>query len=322
MTHPGSTIPRRAPAAEPPPPSPGGEAARRRRRRETAAAYAFMAPNLIGLLLFIGLPMVLALVVSFFDASGFGGYTFVGLDNYRAMASDDLLLQSARVSLVYVVLFVPLVFAVSLGLALLVRDAFPGVGFARAAFFVPHVISLVVVGLLWQFLLVQKRGLVSSLLASAGLGEVSWLGDPRFALPTLVLISVWFFMGYFMLILLGGLQDIPGEYYDAAKVDGASALQRFRYVTWPLLRPTSFFVVVVATVNAATGIQAFDLVYVTTRGGPSNSTSTLVFHVYQQAFQFNDYGYAAAITALLALFLVVVTGTMFAVTRGGRFDVD
>jgi multiple sugar transport system permease protein len=293
-----------------------------RRRREAVAAYIFLLPNLVGLSLFLGLPMLLALAVSFFEASGFGGYEFVGLDNYLAMLDDPLLLQSARVSLIYVVLFVPIVFVISLGLALLVQDAFPGVGFARMAFFIPHVISLVIVGLLWQFLLVEKRGLFSAALEPLGLGDASWLGDPQLALPVLVGISVWFYMGYFMLILLSGLKDIPAEYYDAARVDGASAVQRFRHITWPLLKPTSFFVGVVATVNAAAGLQAFDLVYVVTQGGPSNSTSTVVFYIYQQAFQYNDYGYAAAITALLALFLMLVTGLMFAVTRGGRFDVS
>lgn len=284
-------------------------------------AYAFLLPDVVGLFMFVGLPMILALGVSLFDVNGFGGYEYAGLENYRTMLRDPLLLNSAKVSLVYAALFVPAVFLVSLCLALLVRDAFPGVGFARMAFFVPHVVSLVIVGLLWQFLLVEKRGLLSSLLEPLGLGGVSWLGDPRYALPVLVLISVWFYMGYFMLILLSGLKDIPPEYYDAARVDGSSSWQRFRHITWPLLKPTSFFVFVVATVNAVAGIQAFDLVYVTTRGGPSNSTSTTVFYVYEQAFQYNNYGYAAAITATMAFLLMLVTGAMFGSTRGGRFDV-
>jgi multiple sugar transport system permease protein len=295
---------------------------RARRRREAIAAYGFLAPDVVGLALFLGLPMVLAFVISFYRASGFGGYQFAGLRNYARMARDPLFLESVQVSSIYVVAFVPLVYIAALALALLVQDAFPGVSFVRTAFFVPHVLSLVIVGLLWQFLLVERRGLVSSLVAPLGLSDISWLGDPLYALPTLILISVWFYMGYFMIILLSGLKDIPGEYYDAARVDGASSWQRFRHITWPLLKPTTFFVVVVATVNAAAGLQAFDLVYVVTRGGPANSTSTVVFYIYQQAFQYNDLGYASAITALLALFLMVVTGLMFALTRGGRFDVN
>jgi multiple sugar transport system permease protein len=125
-----------------------------------------------------------------------------------------------------------------------------------------------------------------------------------------------------MLLFLAALKDIDREYLDAARTDGASALQRFRHVIWPLLRPTSFFVAITALVAAVTGLQAFDLVFVLTKGGPDNRTSTLVFYIYQQAFQFGNYGYASAITALLVAFLVVVTGTMFAVTRGGRFHAD
>ncbi|GAA3366372.1 sugar ABC transporter permease [Saccharopolyspora gregorii] len=161
---------------------------------------------------------------------------------------------------------------------------------------------------------------MSRVLAVFGLDGVSWLGDPDLALVTLVLISVWFLMGYQMLIFLGGLNDIPGDLYDAATVDGAGAWHRFRHVTWPMLRPTSFFVLVTSTVNAVAGLQAFDLVFVTTSGGPANATSTVVYYAYQQAFQFGRFGYAAAICALLVLLLGAITGVLFAATRGGRFD--
>lgn len=299
---------------------PAGRAGRR--RREALAGYAFVAPDLLGLLVFVALPMVLALGVSVYEVDGFGGYTFVGLDNFRAMAEDDQLWQSMRVTAIYVVAFVPLCFVVSLGLALLVRDHFPGIGAVRMALFAPHVISLVVVGVVWQFLLIDKQGAVPALLRPVGLGDVSLLGSPGLALGTLVAVTVWFFMGYQMLIFLGGLKDIPAEYTDAAMIDGAGPWQRFRHVTWPLLRPTSFFVLVNATVGAVTGLQAFDLVYVLTKGGPANSTSTVVFYIYQQAFGFNHYGYAAALTTVVVGFLVLATGVMFAATRGGRFHAE
>lgn len=208
-----------------------------------------------------------------------------------------MLHQSVKVTLTYLALFVPLVFVAGRALTMLVRDPFPGVGLVRTGLFLPNVVSLVLVGVLWQFMLTVKRGVITSALGPFGLGEISWLGDPSYALLTLVLISVWFLMGYQMLIFLAGLKDITGEYYDAATVDGANAWQRFRHVTWPLLKPTSFFVLITSIVNSVTGLQAFDLVFVMTRGGPANSTSTVVFYTYQQAFQFSDYGYAAAITA-------------------------
>ncbi len=301
---------------------PGARPSRRRSRREALVALAFLAPDVLGLLVFLVLPMAVALLVSLFAVDGFGNYTFAGLDNFRQMADDPLLQKSVLVTLTFLVLYVPLVFVFSLGLALLVRDPYPGVGLVRAALFLPNVVSLVVVGVLWQFMLVDKQGVMTAILDPIGLGDISWLGDPTFALLTLVLISVWFLMGYQMLIFLAGLKDIPGEYYDAARVDGANAWQRFRHITWPLLKPTSFFVLITSIVNSVTGLQAFDLVYVMTQGGPANSTSTIVFYTYQQAFQFSNYGYAAAITAATVGFLVVVTGVMFAVTRGGRFNVN
>lgn len=291
-----------------------------RRRSEGAAAFAFLAPDGIGLLLFVAVPAVLALVVGLFEVDGFGNVEWAGLANFRLMAGDGLLWKSFGVTAVYAGLFVPLAFAVALGLALLVKDHFPGVGAVRAALFLPNTVSLVVIGLLWQFLLTDKTGLVSRLAAAVGLGGVSWLGDPDIALITLVLISVWFLMGYQMLIFLGGLQDIPRELYDAATVDGGGSWHRFRYVTWPMLRPTSFFVLVTSTINAVAGLQAFDLVFVTTSGGPANATSTIVYYAYQQAFLFGRFGYAAAISALLVALLGAITGALFALTRGGRFD--
>jgi multiple sugar transport system permease protein len=294
----------------------------RRRRREAAAAYLFLAPDAIGLLIFVGIPMVLAFIVALYEVDGFGNYTYAGFDNYRTMMSDDRFWESLRVTATYVLTLVPLSFAVSLGLALLVRDHFRGVSWVRAAFFVPHAISLVVVGLIWQFLLVDKRGAVPKLLEPFGLGDVSFLGSPSLALGTYVVISVWFLMGYLMLIFLAGLKDIPRELEDAARVDGAGRWQRFRYVTWPLLRPTSFFVLVWSTIGAVTGLQAFDLVWVLTEGGPANSTSTVIFYIYEQGFTFSNLGYASAMTTLVVMLLVVVTGLMFAFTRGGRFDED
>lgn len=301
----------------------GGRAlSRRKRRRETIAGYLFVAPDVLGLLAFVGIPMGLALGVSLFSVDGFGNYTYVGLDNFRQMAHDDLLWQSVRVTLEYVVAFVPISFAAGLGLALLVRDHFPGVGAVRTLFFLPNALSLVVIGLLWQFMLVDKRGVLTHAARPFGLGNISWLGDPRFALPTYIAISIWYMMGYQMLLFLAGLKDIDGAYLEAARIDGAGPWQRFRHVIWPLLRPTSFFVAITSLVGAVTGLQAFDLVYVLTRGGPDNHTSTVVFYIYEQAFQFGNYGYASAVTVLLVGFLIVVTGAMFATTRGGRFHAD
>lgn len=295
---------------------------RSRRAREALAGYLFLAPDALGLLVFVLLPMVLSFVVALYKVDGFGNYTFVGLDNYRTMLHDKQFWHSLRVTGVYVVTFVPIVFCVSLALALMVRDRFRGVGWVRTALFMPNVVSLVVIGLIWQFLLVDKRGVAAQLLDPVGLGHLSLLGSPRLALATYVGISVWFLMGYLMLVFLAGLTDIPRELEDAASIDGAGRWGRFWNVTWPLLRPTSFFVLIWSTIGAVTGVQAFDLVFVLTKGGPANATSTIVFYIYEQAFTFSNLGYASAITTLVVALLVIATGAMFALTRGGRFDED
>jgi multiple sugar transport system permease protein len=171
-------------------------------------------------------------------------------------------------------------------------------------------------------LLVDKIGLVPRVMSAAGVPGVSWLGDPRLALIAVVFVSVWFLMGFYMLIFLGGLQDIPREYYDAAKMDGASAPAQLWYITLPLLKPTSFFVLLVSIVAAVAGGQAFDLIYVMTKGGPANSTSLAIYYIYQQAFQYNEFGYAGAMASFLVLLLMVLTLLLFVATRGGRFTYD
>ncbi len=292
------------------------------RARERLAGYLFVAPDAIGLLVFVGGPMILSLSLGFFNVSGFGEYSFVGLDNYRRMIHDPLFWKSLRVTLVYIVTLVPSLYVTGLGLALLVQKDSRFNGVLRSLLFMPQTVSLVVVGLVWQVLLVDKIGLLNQFSSVFGLPNVSWLGDPRFALYTVVFISVWFLMGFYMLIFLGGLQDIPREYYEAARIDGAGPVQSFYKITLPLLQPTSFFVLLVSTVAAVCGSQSFDLVYIMTRGGPANSSSLAIFYIYQQAFLFNEYGYAAAMASVLVVFLMGITVLMFMLTRGGRFIYD
>jgi multiple sugar transport system permease protein len=192
------------------------------------------------------------------------------------------------------------------------------VGVVRSALFLPFVVSLVVVGMIWQFMLTDKVGLVSRALAYVGLGDVSILGSPNLALAAVVAITVWLQMGYYMIIFLAGLQDIPREFYEAALVDGAGPWQRFRRITLPLLAPTSFFVILTSTIAVVTG--GLDLVYVLTQGGPAGATTLVVFFVYEQAFLFGEYGYAAAIGSTLLVALLLWSALMFFLTRRGRFS--
>jgi multiple sugar transport system permease protein len=289
------------------------------RARERIAGYFFVAPDAIGLLIFVGGPMILSLSLGFFSVSGFGEYAFVGLDNYRRMVADPLFWRSLEVTILYVVALVPALYVVGLGLALLVQTNSRFNTVVRSLLFMPQTVSLVVVGLVWQVLLVDKIGLFNQFGAALNLQSISWLGDPRIALFTVIGISVWFLMGFYMLIFLGGLQDIPREYYEAARIDGAGPVQSFLKITLPLLQPTSFFVLLVSTVAAVCGSQTFDLIYIMTKGGPANSTSLAIFYIYQQAFLFNEYGYAAAMASVLVVVLMAITVLLFMLTRGGRF---
>ncbi len=290
--------------------------------RQWIAGYLFVLPDSLGLILFVVVPMALSFGLGFFEADGFGGYSFVGLANYERMVNDPLFLQSLQVTLTYVVLLVPALFVAGLGLALLVQRSSRLNGVFRTMLFTPQIVSLVVVAMVWQLLLVDKVGPVNRLLAVVGLGGISWLGDPRFALFTIVAISVWFLMGFYMLVFLGGLQDIPEQHYEAARLDGAGPVTSFVYITLPLLRPTSFFVLLVSSVTAICGAQTFDLVYVMTKGGPANSTALAIYDIYQEAFLFNDFGYAAALASCVILILLVLTLVLFLLTRGGRFIYD
>lgn len=315
-----SAISRRTGAGSPPAATAGPRGRRRlsRRHREWLAAGLFLAPDALGLLVFVGLPMVLSVVLSLFQVSGFGSYEFVGLGNYRRMVADPLFWDSMQTTGLYVLVLVPTLFVVSLGLGLLVQQRLPAVGFFRTAFFLPYVISLVVVGLLWKYMFDDQVGVVNTTLRSLGFDGVSWLGDPAVALYSVIAVFIWVMMGYYMIIFLAGLQEIPREFYEAARIDGAGPWTRFRTITWPLLRPTSFFVLVMSTVAAVTG--GFELIFVLTEGGPANSTSLAIYYIYQQAFVFGEYGYAAAMGTALVLVMMACAGVLFRITRGGRFD--
>lgn len=290
------------------------------KHREWLAGYLFVLPDALGLALFIALPAAMALFVSVYSFDAFGSFTFVGATHYRRMLVDPLFWTSLRVTVTFAVTLVPLLYVTGLGLALLVQRTNLYNAIMRSMLFAPQMVSLVVIGLVWQLLVVDKIGILPQMLVAVGIEPVSFLGDPRFALLTVTLVCIWFLMGFYMLVFLGGLHDIPKEYYEAAQLDGAGRIARFWYITLPLLRPTSFFVLLVSTVSAVAGAHAFDLVYVMTKGGPANATSLLMMYIYQQAFQFGDFGYASAMSAVLVAMLAVLSGLFFLLTRGGRFQ--
>jgi multiple sugar transport system permease protein len=292
------------------------------RQREMIAGYLFVIPDVIGLLAFVGVPTALAFAISLFDVNGFGRYKFVGFGNYERIWADPLFWNALRVTAGFWVVLVPMLYVTGLGLALLVQRSSRFNAVMRAMLFAPQMVSLVVVALVWQLMSVDKVGVLTRSLAVFGATGVSLLGDPHIALLTVTATMVWFLMGLYMLIFLGGLEDIPKDLYEAAAIDGAGRVQSFWYITLPVLRPTSFFVLIVSTVAAVAGGQAFDLIFVMTKGGPSNSTTLLVTYIYQQAFLYSSFGYAAALATLLVTLLMIITVIFFKLTRGGRFQYD
>ena len=197
---------------------------------------------------------------------------------------------------------VPSLYVTGLALALLIQREGRFNVVLRSLLFMPQTVSLVVVALVWQVLLVDKIGVINQFISLFGLSPISWLGDPRFALYTVTAISVWFLMGFYMLIFLGGLQDIPREYYEAARIDGANRWQMFFRITLPLLKPTSLFVIVISLIAS---FQVFDQIWVMTRGGPARATEATAVYIYQQAFQYLHLGYGSAVA--FVLFVVILS---------------
>lgn len=297
-----------------PPPSPveaPGPARRVRwwrtgRGQQALVGYGFLLPDLLGLAFFVGLPIVGAFYISFHSWSGIGERVFVGLENYRALAQDSFFLESLRITAIYTFTFVPLLFALSLALALLVNSRLKLTGFFRSAFFVPFMLSLVVASVIWSFILQERAGILNSVLGVFGIDPIPWLGSTRWALVSIIIVTLWQAVGYNMIIFLAGIQDIPRDYYDAAMVDGANAWHRFRRITLPLLKPTSVFVLVISFIGA---LQLFDPIFVLTQGGPASSTTTTVFYIYETAFEFLQLGYASALSVVL--FAIILVFTLF-----------
>ncbi|WP_407659308.1 carbohydrate ABC transporter permease [Jiangella rhizosphaerae] len=264
----------------------------------------FLAPSLVPLTLFTLVPMVSSLWVSLHDWNLITPMEFVGLANYRELLSDGDTWAAFGHTLGYIAGYLPLVYVLGLAAALALNTALRGRNVFRAAYFLPVVTSWVVVALLWRWLLSPANGLVNHLLGLVGIDGPGWWTDPAWAMPSVILASAWKDLGFVMIILLAGLQSVPGELYDAARVDGTSAWQRFRYVTLPLLSPSTFFVVVISLIN---GFQVFDQVYVMTGGGPAGATEVVVQQIYDLTFRYGRAGDASALSWLLFVVVLVVT---------------
>ncbi len=273
----------------------------RQKRVVMLTGYAFLLPDLIGLLVFVIAPIGYALYISLHDWNALSPMRWAGLNNYEKLVYDVRFWQSLRITAIYTAIYVPLLYVISLGLALLVNQRLPYIRFFRTLFFVPVALSLVVSSLMWKFIFDERSGLLNYLIGLVGIEPQAWLGSVDLALPAIIVVSIWIQMGYFMVIFIAGLQDVPSSYYDAAKIDGAAGWQTFWHITRPLLNPTSLFVVVISLIGS---FQIFDQIWIMTKGGPAGATQVTVVYIYQQAFQFLNLGYGSAMS--FALFLVIL----------------
>lgn len=275
--------------------------------------YFFIAPTYIFFLLFSLIPFLQGLWLSFFDA-GLNHQIWVGLENFKRLWSDEAFRYATVNTIWFVVLVVPASSILALTIALLARPLSPRWNaFFRAAFYLPAVSSSVVLAIVWSWIFDPTFGLLNYLLSLVGLGPVAWLSDPTWALPALALVVVSWVVGTAVILYSAGLDGIPGELLEAAAIDGTSPWQRFRYVTLPLLKPTTLYVLVTQTIGA---FQTFIVVQLLTRGGPAYRTYTLVYDIYVTAFQFFDFGYAAAQGVILLLLAGAVAILQIRFMRG------
>jgi ABC-type sugar transport system permease subunit len=285
----------------------------RRKLGEPLAALTFLAPFLVLLLVFRALPLAKAFWLSFHSYDLFSPPRPVGFDNYRYLLVQADFWISIKNTVFYTAGVVSVQTVLSLVLALVMDQKLRGKTFFRTAFFLPSVTSSVAISLIFMFIFF-KNGILNQALSATGLDHVlgwmglnlpvDWLGDPRTALPAIMVQNIWSTSGFFMIIFLAGLQEIPESLYEAARVDGASAWQQFRHITVPMLRPTTFYIVTMGLIGC---FQVFDQVYVMTEGGPLKSTLTTAYLVYKEAFINFDMGYACAIAFVLALIIFACT---------------
>ncbi len=274
-------------------------------RGTSAAGWAFVTPNLMILAVFLFLPLILTVVVSFQAASPLGTEGWVGVDNYTRLLTDPVFWRVLVNSVVFTVLTVPLSIAFGLGLAVLLNKALPGRGLFRTAIYLPIVLSNLVTSLMGLLLFNEGVGVLNGLLRDLGGAGLPWQSDGALAMISVVVMTIWTRVGFAMVIYLAALQDVPAELYEAARLDGAGSWQVFRYVTWPLLAPPTLFLVVM---NVIWSFQIFDIVYVMTGGGPGNATSMLVTYAYDQGFgPARDFGYGATIGVVLFLLTLALT---------------
>ena len=271
-----------------------------RNKQVCGEGMEFILPQLISLVCLGIIPIVIAFVLSFFDWNGFSAPVFTGFQNFKAVFTDPDTGIAIKNTLVYSVIYVPCSIVLSLGLAMLLNKAW-GKMFYRAVFFLPQIVTSVGIAVVWSWIYQPQFGILNMILRFFGIEGKEWLRDPSTAMGAVIVMSIWWGLGYNIVLFLAGLQNVPRTYVEAAKIDGANERQVFFNIKVPLISPTTLLVTITTMINA---FQVFDQMFLLTSGGPAKKTYTMAIHIYQTAFKSYELGKAS--TAALILFFVVV----------------
>lgn len=277
------------------------------RMKETWYGYLFILPAAVLLAVFVFFPVVYAFIISFQRWSLLSQRRWIGLSNYTRVFQSEAFWTSLS-NTVFYMLGIPIGLAIGLGLALVMNSKIKGVSFYRAVYFAPGITSIVAVSAVFKYIYNPSYGLANRFLKAVGLSGIGWLSSPVWVKPAIILMSLWKGMGWTMIIYLAGLQGIPRSYYEAATIDGASKWGSFRHITWPLLGPTTFFLLIMETINT---LKKFEDVYVLTRGGPMDASKTLTLYIFEEAFELFHFGYASAVAFVLFLIVLIITLIQF-----------
>lgn len=272
-------------------------------KSKTVSSYLLVSPYIMHVVLFVLFPVGFSLFLTFHEWNIIGPMEYVGLSNFEKLFQDQYFIKSLRNTLVFLAIHIPLQIVIALGLAVILNQKLRFRAFFRGAFFMPVVVSGVVVTILWQQLYGYELGTINTFLTWLGFDKVGWLIDPVWAMPSIAIMATWKNVGLYIILFLVGLQSVPKSLYEASELEGASKWQQFRYITLPMINPTLIMVIILSTIG---GFSLFIEPYVMTGGGPLNSTLSSVLYIYKQGFFYYHMGYAATLGLILALLILLV----------------
>lgn len=286
----------------------------KKKRKLQIAPYLFVLPNLLIFTVFIVVPTLLGVIYSFHNYDGLNPMKFSGFDNYAYIFTDDKFWSTLGKTLTYAIIVVPLIYACSLGVAILLVQQVIMKGFFRAIFYWPTMISFIIVGLTWRWIF-GELGIINAVMVAFDYEQITFLANPFFAKVAVIIAAVWSRLGFFMVLFVAGLLAIPKDFYEAAHLDGASKVKAFFHITLPLLKPTTLLVVMLSMIEA---FKAYPLMFALTGGGPNKATTYIVQYIYETGFAKQELGLASAMSVVLFIIITIFTVLQFKLTKGGE----